>query len=51
VKRSAVVAVTARLGQRSASIGRPIKALSTRPAVNRLGCYELDYVVTRVRPR
>jgi hypothetical protein len=29
--------------------GRPIKALSTCPAVNRLGCYELDYVVTRVR--
>jgi hypothetical protein len=31
--------------------GRPIKALSTCPAVNRLGCYELDYVVTRVRLR
>ena len=31
--------------------GRPIKALSTCPAVNRLGCYELDYVVTRLRPR
>jgi hypothetical protein len=29
--------------------GRPLKALSTCPAVNKLGCYELDYVVTRVR--
>ena len=31
--------------------GRPIRALSTCPAVNKLGCYELDYVVTRVRSR
>jgi hypothetical protein len=29
--------------------GRPLRALSTCPAVNKLGCYELDYVVTRVR--
>lgn len=29
--------------------GQPIRALSSCPAVNRLGCYELDYVVTRVR--
>ena len=29
--------------------GRPIRALSTCPPVNKLGCYELDYVVTRVR--
>ena len=29
--------------------GRPLPALSTCPAVNRRGCYELDYVVTRVR--
>jgi hypothetical protein len=29
--------------------GRPLRALSTCPAVNRRGCYELDYVVTRVR--
>jgi hypothetical protein len=29
--------------------GRPLRALSTCPTVNRLGCYELDYVVTRVR--
>ena len=29
--------------------GRPLRALSTCPRVNRLGCYELDYVVTRVR--
>ncbi|HKD32847.1 MAG TPA: hypothetical protein VKB73_05175 [Gaiellaceae bacterium] len=50
MKRSAVVAVTARLGQRSASIGRPIKALSTCPR-EPAGCHELDYVVTRVRPR
>ena len=29
--------------------GRPSRrALTTCPAVNRLGCYELDYVVTRV---
>jgi hypothetical protein len=29
--------------------GRPLRALSTCPVVNRSGCYELDYVVTRVR--
>ena len=29
--------------------GRPVKALSTCPAVNKRGCYELDYVVTRVK--
>jgi hypothetical protein len=29
--------------------GRPLRALSTCPPVNRRGCYELDYVVTRVR--
>jgi hypothetical protein len=29
--------------------GRPLRALSTCPALNRRGCYELDYVVTRVR--
>jgi hypothetical protein len=29
--------------------GRPLRALSTCPIVNRRGCYELDYVVTRVR--
>jgi hypothetical protein len=29
--------------------GRPIRAFSSCPPVNKLGCYELDYVVTRVR--
>jgi hypothetical protein len=29
--------------------GRPLRALSTCPAANQRGCYELDYVVTRVR--
>jgi hypothetical protein len=37
----------------AASLGvhrsRPIRAFSSCPAVNKLGCYELDYVVTRVR--
>lgn len=31
--------------------GRPSKVGTTCPRVNKLGCYELDYVVTRVRGR
>ena len=29
--------------------GRPLRAFSTCPPVNKIGCYELDWVVTRVR--
>jgi hypothetical protein len=44
VKRFRSPAVS--LGRHS---GRPLRALSTCPAANRLGCYQLDWVVTRVR--
>jgi hypothetical protein len=45
--------VVKRFASPAAALGfhraRPVRALSTCPAVNRRGCYELDYVVTRVR--
>jgi hypothetical protein len=45
--------IVKRFGSPAASVGfhraRPSRrAITTCPAVNRLGCYELDYVVTRV---